>query len=97
MAGSIRKGEPLPVIRLSDPESGIPAARSNREEPAAMKGPAAEAKECFDDPTASTWLRAALRTALERDPVDALNDALALAEILEERLSNVLNLNARTG
>ncbi|MHB8474751.1 MAG: hypothetical protein ACYDBZ_00495 [Steroidobacteraceae bacterium] len=62
-----------------------------------MKGPVAEAKEFFDDPTASTWLRAALHTALERDPVDALNDALALAEILEERLRSVLDLNARPG
>jgi hypothetical protein len=32
------------------------------------------------------WLREALRTALERDPVDALNDAPALADILETRL-----------
>jgi hypothetical protein len=52
----------------------------------------AEVQEIFDDPSASTWLRSALRAALERDPVDALNDALALAEVLEERLQNVANL-----
>jgi hypothetical protein len=53
-----------------------------------------ESKEIFEDPTASAWLRYALRTALERDPVDALNDALALAEVLEERLRGVLDLNS---
>lgn len=52
----------------------------------------AEVQEIFEDPSASTWLRSALRAALERDPVDALNDALALAEVLEERLQNVANL-----
>lgn len=38
------------------------------------------------DESASYWLKNALREALERDPVDALNDALALAGALEERL-----------
>jgi hypothetical protein len=52
----------------------------------------AEVQEIFEDPSASTWLKSALRVALERDPVDALNDALALAEVLEERLHNVANL-----
>jgi hypothetical protein len=33
MAGSIRKGEPLPAIRLRDPESKAPATRPKREEP----------------------------------------------------------------
>jgi hypothetical protein len=45
------------------------------------------------DSSASTWLKTALRDALERDPVDALNDALALAGILEERLRAALDLN----
>ena len=45
------------------------------------------------DSSASTWLKTALRDALERDPVDALNDALALAGILEERLRTTLDLN----
>jgi hypothetical protein len=45
------------------------------------------------DSSVSLWLKTALRAALERDPVDALNDALALAGILEERLRIVLDLN----
>jgi hypothetical protein len=45
------------------------------------------------DSSASTWLKTALSDALERDPVDALNDALALAGILEERLRAALDLN----
>ena len=46
----------------------------------------------MSDESASDWLRAALRTALERDPVDALNDALAHAAALEGRLRSVLGL-----
>jgi hypothetical protein len=45
------------------------------------------------DPTTSDWLKAALQRALERDPVDALQDALALAGILEERLRAKLGLD----
>jgi hypothetical protein len=45
------------------------------------------------DSSVSTWLKTALRDALERDPVDALNDALALAGILEDRLRITLDLN----
>lgn len=33
MAGSIRKGEPLPTVRLRDPESKAPAVKVKREEP----------------------------------------------------------------
>jgi hypothetical protein len=33
MSGSIRKGEPLPAVRLRDPESKVPAAKLKREEP----------------------------------------------------------------
>jgi hypothetical protein len=44
------------------------------------------------DSSVSTWLKNALRDALERDPIDALNDALALAGILEDRLRTVLDL-----
>jgi hypothetical protein len=49
-------------------------------------------EEILEDPAASDWLKAALRSALERDPVDALNDALLLAATLEERLRTVLEL-----
>jgi hypothetical protein len=51
------------------------------------------ADEVLADPAASTWLKCALRDSLERDPVDALNDVLALAGILEERLRRVFDLD----
>ena len=50
-------------------------------------------EEVMADQSASEWLKTALRAALERDPVDALNDTLALAGILEDRLRNVLDLD----
>ena len=52
-----------------------------------------EADEILADPAASSWLKEALKSALERDPVDALNDALALAGTLEARLRTVLELS----
>ena len=55
-----------------------------------ISDPAVE--EVMSDDSASNWLKEALRTALERDPVDALNDALALAAALEGRLRSVLGL-----
>jgi hypothetical protein len=50
-------------------------------------------EEVMADRSASDWLKTALRAALERDPVDALNDTLALAGILEDRLRNILDLD----
>jgi hypothetical protein len=50
-------------------------------------------EEILDDPSASDWLKGALRSAIERDPVDALNDALVLAATLEERLRAALDLS----
>lgn len=44
------------------------------------------AQDILADEAASTWLRSALQAALERDPVDALNDALVLAAALDARL-----------
>jgi hypothetical protein len=38
--------------------------------------------EYLEDPLASEWLKQALRSALERDPVDAANDADLLRAIL---------------
>jgi hypothetical protein len=49
-------------------------------------------EEVMTDEAASDWLKTALRAALERDPVDALNDALALAAALERRLRTALGL-----
>ena len=60
-----------------------------------MNAPTADPtiEEVMRDQSASAWLKTALRAALERDPVDALNDTLALAGILEDRLRNILDLD----
>ena len=50
------------------------------------------AQDILADQAASAWLRAALQTALKRDPVDALNDALALAAALDTHLRAELGL-----
>ena len=47
------------------------------------------------DPAASFWLKQALQDCLQRDPADALNDALALAGVLEARLRRVFDLDDR--
>jgi hypothetical protein len=49
-------------------------------------------EDVLADAGSSTWLKSALREALERDPVDALNDALFLAGILEDRVRRLLDL-----
>jgi hypothetical protein len=49
-------------------------------------------KNVMEDSASSFWLKSALRTALERDPVDALNDALLLAAALEAQLRTILGL-----
>ena len=53
-----------------------------------------EAQDVLRDASASSWLKGALQGALQRDPVDALNDALLLASILETRLRTALDLGA---
>jgi hypothetical protein len=47
-------------------------------------------EEILVDPTTSNWLKDALESALVRDPVDALNDGLLLADLLQGRLRTVL-------
>jgi len=42
-------------------------------------------EDVLRDFAASQWLKTALRTALDRDPVDAANDAEVLARLLAER------------
>jgi hypothetical protein len=39
----------------------------------------------LDNPATSFWLRDALLAALQRDPVDSLNDSEHLVEILTDR------------
>jgi len=46
----------------------------------------------LEDPAVSDWLKVALTEAIERDPVDALNDALLLAQTLDDRLREALGL-----
>ena len=48
------------------------------------------------DEASSQWIRSALMSALKRDPVDALNDALLLAAALESHLRTQLDLEAYT-
>jgi hypothetical protein len=43
------------------------------------------------DPAASYWLKAALHSALSRDPVDAAHDSEILARLLERRCQQILD------
>ena len=43
----------------------------------------------LDDPSASTWLKSQINKSKERDPVDALNDAEVLVEVLAARLKKL--------
>ena len=47
-------------------------------------------EEVLRDPSASFWLKGALRSALGRDPVDAANDAEVLARLLDRRCRSML-------
>jgi hypothetical protein len=57
-----------------------------------MDGPVPTLDVILADPDASAWLKSALLSAVSRDPVDALNDALLLAATLEDRLRETLGL-----
>lgn len=50
-----------------------------------------EIDEVLRDPAASFWLSDALRSALLRDPVDAVNDAEVLARLLDARCRSIVN------
>lgn len=43
------------------------------------------------NPSTSAWLRDALQSSTQRDPVDAANDAELLAELLDQRCREVLS------
>ena len=51
-------------------------------------------QQILDDPSTSYWLRDALTTSLNRDPVDALNDVDILLEACEKRLADIQNLHS---
>ena len=50
-----------------------------------------EIDEVLADPAASFWLKAALRSALSRDPVDAAHDSEILARLLDRRCREILD------
>ena len=47
--------------------------------------------EILADPGISYWLKDAIKTAYERDPVDALQDARRLLKMLGERYTQIVN------
>jgi hypothetical protein len=48
-------------------------------------------KEILADPSVSYWLKDALRTAYERDPIAALRDARQLLQLLGQRYTQIVN------
>lgn len=53
-------------------------------------------KAILDDFSASYWIKNALRSALERDPVDAANDAEILAVALREHCDAIFKRYGET-
>jgi hypothetical protein len=53
-----------------------------------------ELKAIADDPGHSYWFKNALLAALERDPVDAANDAGLLAIVLDKRAAELVSAAA---
>ena len=51
------------------------------------------AAQVLEDPATSWWLKEAVQMGLQRDPVDALNDAIALAAVMDSRLRAQLGLD----
>ena len=49
-----------------------------------------EIDEVLANPAASVWLKAALRSALSRDPVDAAHDSEIMARLLDRRCREIL-------
>lgn len=54
-----------------------------------------EIEKVLTDPCASKWLKQALTTAVQRDCVDAANDAWVLEKLLHERLVRIQGMNCR--
>lgn len=48
-----------------------------------------EIRQILSGPATSQWLKNALTTALDRDPVDAVNDAELLAMVLGHRADQI--------
>jgi hypothetical protein len=54
-------------------------------------GPLPSIDEVLADPASSFWLKTELRSALDRDPVDAANDAEILFRLLNARCQQILD------
>ena len=55
------------------------------------RNPATCIAAVLDDPATSRWLKSALGGALDRDAVDAVNDAEVLVELLTARASAIID------
>ena len=53
-------------------------------------------KEILADPSISYWLKDAIRTAYERDPVEAMRDAQSLIKMLRDRYVQIVTRNLTT-
>ena len=51
-------------------------------------------EDILADQSVSCWLKDALRTSCERDPIDALLDARRLLKLLGDRYAQIVNRNA---
>jgi len=51
-------------------------------------------EEIFADQSVSCWLKDALLTSCERDPIDALLDARRLLKLLGDRYAQIVNRSA---
>ena len=72
--------KPIPVDALNDVT--VPEERTTRDR--------VDIDEVLADPTASFWLKAALHSALSRDPVDAANDSEIVARLLDRRCREII-------
>lgn len=50
--------------------------------------------EVLADPSVRYWVKSAINTLLERDPLDAYKDASLLAEIFKQRVDELLEKHA---
>jgi hypothetical protein len=53
-------------------------------------------KELLANPSVSQWLKDALMTAYDRDPVDAIRDAQSLLKLLGERYTQIVTRSPGT-
>lgn len=80
----------MPYGRVPSPELTDDATPSGREAAMAIR-------RVLDDPAASYWLKHALRSALDRDVVDAAHDAETLVGLLRGRCAASLEMPASPG